>query len=233
MWQVKTLIQGEWLQAACSLVRNSDVNILVDTGATQDSDILVSALKEVRLCPNDIHIVLNTHLHFDHASNNHLFEKAKIFMSRAEYEWAIALDRDLRGGEDLKDVVLKYYPELPSYNFSWAKIKKIIGIARLLWSESSLGAADQFNWLEDARLPAGISVLSTPGHTPFHFSYVIDTQPVATLIAGDAFLSRNLEDKDILTMIPNDRQRFDESKASIETFRGWIVPGHGAPFSNT
>lgn len=64
------------------LVRAGEVNLLVDTGVGPKEDAkfretyavapwrLLDALAERGLSPGDIHVVVNTHLHFDHAGGN-------------------------------------------------------------------------------------------------------------------------------------------------------------------
>lgn len=60
-------------------------NILVDTGVIGQEAEILAALKEKGLDPADIDIVINTHEHFDHTSNNHLFPHAHRIISH--YEW--------------------------------------------------------------------------------------------------------------------------------------------------
>jgi N-acyl homoserine lactone hydrolase len=45
-----------------------------------------AALKGEGLIPEDIHIVINTHLHDDHCGNNRLFVKADCYIQRKELE---------------------------------------------------------------------------------------------------------------------------------------------------
>ncbi len=57
----------------------SDKNIIVDTGSFLEGKEVLRALKEEGLAPEDIGIVVLTHLHLDHTVNTYLFEKAKIY----------------------------------------------------------------------------------------------------------------------------------------------------------
>ncbi|WP_067928665.1 N-acyl homoserine lactonase family protein [Alicyclobacillus shizuokensis] len=78
-------------------------NILVDTGihdaqwvrnhvapcSQEDDEQIVTALKEgLGWGPDDVDIVINTHLHYDHCGNNKLFKKARFIVQ--ETEWAAA-----------------------------------------------------------------------------------------------------------------------------------------------
>ncbi|MCU1614210.1 MAG: beta-lactamase domain protein [Frankiales bacterium] len=51
-------------------------------------DDLETRLTELDVRPTDIDYVINTHLHFDHAGNNELFERATFFVQREHYEFA-------------------------------------------------------------------------------------------------------------------------------------------------
>jgi N-acyl homoserine lactone hydrolase len=83
-------------------IEGSDKKILVDTGGIapekadpgchpytrEESQSIVNALKRFGLTCNDIEILITTHLHWDHCSNNHLFPKAHIFLQKEELESA-------------------------------------------------------------------------------------------------------------------------------------------------
>jgi len=92
------------------LVRTDNCDILVDTGigdvpeklrrfypVRRDSN-LIDSLAAEGLRPGDISIVINTHLHFDHAGNNRLFPDARIIVQRKELEFARNPPRFLKGG---------------------------------------------------------------------------------------------------------------------------------------
>ena len=73
--------------------------ILVDNGGsapdhryqpytrTEEQDP-VKALRELGVQPGDITDVIFTHLHWDHAGNNHLFPNAKFYVQKSELEYA-------------------------------------------------------------------------------------------------------------------------------------------------
>lgn len=104
------------LALRCLLVKTERKNILIDTGigdnnkhsrdfirrfAIKRGTGLTGALKKIGLYPEDINIVINTHLHFDHCGGNTKKEKNKItpVFPSAEYlvqrgEWAEVLLRD-------------------------------------------------------------------------------------------------------------------------------------------
>ena len=94
------------------LIRAHGKNILVDTGLGSKNDdkfkkmfaverraTLLNSLSQLDLVPDDIHYVINTHLHFDHAGGNTCldeqgqtvpaFPRAKYFVQQGEYNDAV------------------------------------------------------------------------------------------------------------------------------------------------
>ena len=92
------------------LVRTDTGNLLIDTGlgdipeklgkyypVHRDSR-LPDSLAAEGLGPDDISIIINTHLHFDHAGNNRLFPGADIIVQEKELAFAQNPPKFLRGG---------------------------------------------------------------------------------------------------------------------------------------
>lgn len=88
-----------WLPVWVFLIRGNDKNILVDTGLDEnelfvpkefeeqtglEAKSLADGLADHGLTPDDIHIVINTHLHDDHCGNNSLFSKATFYVHKDE-----------------------------------------------------------------------------------------------------------------------------------------------------
>jgi N-acyl homoserine lactone hydrolase len=90
-------------------------SILVDTGGTPpdgvhwqpytrtENESLDKALYNIGVSPEDIDIVILTHLHWDHASNNHLFANARFIVQQKEYDYLTAPEPEVKAG---------YEPEL-------------------------------------------------------------------------------------------------------------------------
>jgi glyoxylase-like metal-dependent hydrolase (beta-lactamase superfamily II) len=87
MAKVKVLVKGEHyknedgslrLYSSSTLIK-SDKNIVVDTGSFLEKDTLIKNLKEENLSPEDIEIVVLTHMHLDHVVNIGLFKNAKVY----------------------------------------------------------------------------------------------------------------------------------------------------------
>jgi glyoxylase-like metal-dependent hydrolase (beta-lactamase superfamily II) len=86
MAEVIVLIEGEntrdkenkMSMGSSDTLIKSDRIILVDTGSIPAKDRLIQELEKQGLTPEDIDIVVLTHLHLDHMINVHLFNNAKV-----------------------------------------------------------------------------------------------------------------------------------------------------------
>lgn len=97
-----TLIRKEKMPVVAFYLTDGVHHVLVDTGGIpadgvsmmpyyQESDqTLESQLAALDVAPASIEVVLISHMHWDHMSNNHLFPNAKIYVQRAEYLYACA-----------------------------------------------------------------------------------------------------------------------------------------------
>jgi len=134
--------------------------------ARSPSQELAAALASAGVRPEEIAIVIHTHLHYDHAGNNRLFEGARFFVQREELRYALA----------------------PTSFDATAYFAPGLGI-----TPDYLGT--RFELLEgDAEIAEGVRVISTPGHTPGHQSVLVDTADGRYCIAGDAVMQyQNLE----------------------------------------
>lgn len=162
----------------CLLIRAHGKNILVDTGlgskengksqdlfAIDRTPPLYASLKQLGLTSEDIHLVVNTHLHFDHAGGNTIrddqgevlpaFSKAKYFVQRGEYEDAA------RANERTK---ASYRRE----NFT------------------PVAHVNQWEFLDgDTELLPGISAVVTQGHTRCHQGVKIESEGKVAFYLGD------------------------------------------------
>ena len=95
--------------------------ILVDTGGdipelsrfkpysrTNDEN-LDQALNNIGVDPQDIDIVILTHLHWDHSCNNHLFPNARFVCQRKEYESLLASKTSAKPGYEIETTIKTNY----------------------------------------------------------------------------------------------------------------------------
>jgi len=161
----------------CLLIRTGRKNILVDTGLGDKEDAkfqemfaveriptLRDSLKMQALALEDIHMVVNTHLHFDHAGGNTVrengaivstFPRAKYFVQRGEYEDAARANERTRAS---------YRRE----NFT------------------PVAHVDQWEFMDgETELVPGVSVVVTEGHTRHHQSIKIESEGQIAFYLGD------------------------------------------------
>lgn len=186
----------------CFFVDTGEHKIMVDTGlpdaerATRyhhdcnKRDCLDSpdALKQMGVDPGEIDICLFTHLHWDHCHNMKKFKNARYICPDAELKWA--------------------YNPLPLYYRSYES--PILGI-----EAPFMGC--QFELIEgEATIVPGVHFFPTPGHTPGHYSAIVETAAGDFCLAGDAiFQLANIE--------PNmaEHWRYWEQQRQVSMIDGW------------
>lgn len=161
----------------CAAVEGDGVKILVDTGLSDPQrwsvynrhtvgagETIEAALSQLGWRLGDVDVVINTHLHYDHAGNNLLFPQAEFFVSRQEWQYASNPDS---AQEPIYDVA-RTSPDLTYLSYT-------------------LVDSDDF----DVR--RGLRLIKTPGHTPGHQSVIVNTAEGLLCITGDAaFRMENL-----------------------------------------
>lgn len=151
-------------------VEGNGLKILVDTGVGEPSrwnpmhpvwqekdETLDAALAQLGWGVNDIDIVINSHLHWDHSENNRRLPNARFYVSLAEWEYAknpIEIQKKL-------------------YVHDWYS-------APLSIMNYVLVNQDLFE------VVPGIKTIETPGHTAGHQSTLINTAEGLLCVAGDA-----------------------------------------------
>ena len=164
------------LAMRCLLVETHDALVLIDNGAgNKENDKFIGiygidnqasdprlhptrieeALASLGFAPSDVDIVLDTHLHFDHAGGNtRLTPDGAIALSfpRARYM--------VQRGE-----------------LAWSRIRnERIQASYLAHNIEPVVAAGRIDLLDgDVDIVPGIRVLKTPGHTPHHQSVLISS----------------------------------------------------------
>ncbi len=159
------------LALRCLLVEAPNALVLIDTGignkeSEKFHDIygvmnrgeptrLEDAIRDVGFEPADVDIVLNTHLHFDHAGGNTLrdpagavrpsFPGARYVVQRGELDFASSQNERIQA----------------SY------------LAKNLAPVTEAGLWDLLEG--DGEVTEGVRVMLTPGHTPFHQSILIES----------------------------------------------------------
>jgi glyoxylase-like metal-dependent hydrolase (beta-lactamase superfamily II) len=155
------------------LIEHPSGLVLIDTGAGNKEDqkfkliygienegadgrtSLEDGLLQIGARPEDVSIVINTHLHFDHAGGNTYrdesdvikpaFPNARYFVKRGEYDYAT------------------HPNERTSASYFERNFMPVV-------------SAGKFEFVSREReIVKGVRVVPTPGHTPFHQSVLIES----------------------------------------------------------
>jgi glyoxylase-like metal-dependent hydrolase (beta-lactamase superfamily II) len=156
----------------CLLIEHDDGLILIDTGAGNKEDqkfidiygiensgtggrtMLEDGIRAAGFSPEEVKLVINTHLHFDHAGGNTFvneggevrmaFPNARYLVQRGEMEYATHTN---------ERTAASYFTR------NW----------------DAVVAAGRFDLIDgDREIVAGVLARRTPGHTPYHQSIIID-----------------------------------------------------------
>ena len=157
----------------CLIIEHPSGLILIDTGAGNKEDqkfkdiygienegasgrtSLEDGLAALGMTPNDVAIVINTHLHFDHAGGNTYrneqgeialsFPKARYVVKRGEYDYAMHPNERTSASYFERN----FMPVVKAHKFEFV--------------------------VREKEIVKGIRVIPTPGHTPFHQSVLIES----------------------------------------------------------
>ena len=92
--------QKIWIPIYAFYLKGSDKNILVDTGLEQfivpeevgktygfEVTTFEDALASIELKPEDIDVIIHTHLHNDHCENDYKCPRARVYVQKAEMDF--------------------------------------------------------------------------------------------------------------------------------------------------
>jgi glyoxylase-like metal-dependent hydrolase (beta-lactamase superfamily II) len=160
------------------LVQSGDFNLIIDTGIGSHFDSklsglytvdnepgLIAALEKVGLKPEDIDIVINTHLHFDHCGGNTIVSEGRDILPtfpRARYiiqkgEWESALRPNAR---DRASYLEQYFVPLKE----GGQLQLVEG---------------------DTEISEGLEVVLASGHTAHHQCVKIESEGQTLFFLGD------------------------------------------------
>ena len=158
-----------------------------------------NALRAAGVDPQDVELVILTHLHWDHAGNCDLFPDAKIVVQQSELRYAISPGRFFRRS-------------FLSPESGW-------GVPPYV--QPNIETVDG-----EVELAPGLRVVPSPGHTPGSHSVIADTEHGRFCIAGDAIsLYENIE-RDIP---PGFHVDVDAAMDTLDRLRAkadHFLPGH-------
>lgn len=196
----------------CAGATDGEHKVLVDTGIrdleeykkaepgvsqSPEQDTTEAVRRIMGWEPEEVDIVINTHLHCDHSGSNVRFKNAQFYIQKKEWEAAFA----------------PLVPEIPFYD-------------RLCYDKQAVNYF-QWEFLDgDAEILPGLRVITTPGHTRGHQSVLFHTKRGVVCVSGDICnvaenVNGNLE-PNIVVMVPETY----ESLERIRQAAHFILPGH-------
>jgi N-acyl homoserine lactone hydrolase len=165
-----------------------------------------AALKRIGVNPDEVDVVVLSHLHWDHCGNCDMFKNAVFLVQRSELQYAVAPNSVQRATYDLG-----YEGILPS----WMSV-----MDRL---EAVEGDVDD--------LVKGVHLITLPGHTPGSMGIAVETRKGVHVIASDCIpLQANWQGDAGLKHIPNgihiDLEDFQRSFQKIERIADVVLASH-------
>ena len=110
-----TTDQGAFGYSTNSLLTVGNNRILIDTGPASRRSVLYRALQSRNLGPEDIDMVILTHMHWDHCQNTDLFPNARVLLHPTEMDYALSPNRhDHAAAQYMAETISKIKVELVS-----------------------------------------------------------------------------------------------------------------------
>ena len=208
------------------LIKHNGKNILFDTGMAEElisnpkehwgsavnayypvmkkEDYILEQLKKLDIDSLDIDIVIQSHLHLDHAGAVGKFPNAVYYVQRRELEWAYVPDFYQKSAYIKKDF---------DKNINW----------NFLYGTDD----DYFDIFGDGVL----KIVFTPGHTPGHQSLKVNLKKSGTFIlSGDSCYLNEILDDDIMPGLvwssPDTLKSINKLRYERSINNATIIPGH-------
>jgi glyoxylase-like metal-dependent hydrolase (beta-lactamase superfamily II) len=200
------------------VIKGAEKNILIDTGIPDLESIarrhphrftryqdFEAGLKKVGLRPDEIDLVICTHLHWDHCSNNDRCSNARILVQRDEMRYAIA---------PLQIHAVSYESQAAGMSPPWLRA--------LERTEAVDG---------DMEVCSGVQVVKIPSHAPGLQGVNVKTSKGNYFVASDFCpLFENWEGNSSLRHIASPIHLslvdYYDSFAKVEKLADFVLPGH-------
>jgi glyoxylase-like metal-dependent hydrolase (beta-lactamase superfamily II) len=178
------VVSGTMIPAPAWYIEGSGQRILVDTGTgnaqevievqqlygnalatiTEPEHDIVRQLAALGVAPEQVDIVIQTHLHFDHVGSNEAFPNATFLIHSLEIPWALCPP----------PYGVYYYREFGHH------VRAVLDQVQMIHG--------------DHQVAPGIRIVHTGGHSPGHCVVFVETEHGTAVIGGDdVYNYRNLE----------------------------------------
>jgi N-acyl homoserine lactone hydrolase len=222
--------------SAATVVETSSELVIFDTGFP-DGEELIKGLQDFGLHPDDFGWVFNTHVHIDHFGGNYRFKNAKKVVSRRDYLFQKRWTEALLKTRNKLSYIERSFPHLPKRDVE-RLIDFLVVVQKSHFRERYLGDPDTLVWAEDKpAIPDWIRILHTPGHTPYHLSFLVEGGEHSVIIAGDRVPNRGhfFEEQKSFIEVDMDRAEARASELRIRRYaqegeHSIICPAHDRPF---
>ena len=194
-------------------ILGGEKRILVDTGlhdaqwisencvpcSIAPEETMSAALASIGWEPEDVDIVVNTHLHYDHVGNNPMFPRALFYTSRCEYETA--------------------FNPPASQAFLYERTRQLYDARGV--------APQQWRLVEkETQLIPGVRLILTPGQTKGHVSVLVETEEGTVCIAGDAVMFMENIEKNYINVLHTSKEACAQTYTQICSRADAVFPGH-------
>lgn len=205
------------------IVQTKEQTVLVDAGAAHCfGPTMGSAMANIKAAgfqPGDIDSVLLTHLHPDHACGLITQDGQAAFPNASV--WVAQADADFWLSSEIQASV----PEDKQPFFTLAQN----AVAPYITKEAFHTYTDSSDFLSN------IGVVPTPGHTPGHSSYLIESNDKSLFIWGDIVHSHavQLQHPNVSIEFDSDQQQAIKTRTEIlskAAAKRWLVAGAHMPF---
>lgn len=156
-------------------------------------------LQRLGIRPDDVELIICTHLHYDHCGTNRSFAQARVLVQRTELEYAL---------DPVADVMRREFFSpaggfVPPYDQS--KFDLIDG---------------------DVDLGDGLLLLHLPGHTPGSQGLLAETERGLVGLAGDQIMVQENLEESIPVGLHTDVDAWYRSLRKLTSRTRWVIPSH-------
>lgn len=163
----------------------------------EKDETMEGALETIGWRPEEVDIVINTHLHYDHVGCNYLFKNARFYVQKIEWEYSF---------EPADNQKCFYFEDLYGWNaVRYPQWKMVEGEYEVL---------------------PGLKLVPLGGHTPGSQGVLVNTAEGTVCIAADTIgLMENLWDN-VLPNIMYDCTSGFEAFDVVRSRAEFVIPGH-------